>query len=130
MVAEMTSKCPAVLLAVTALLVFGATGARAEGENVGDRQQCIRTSAIDGTPVIDNRTILVKMKGKGLKRIDLANECSGLKIQGGFSYSTSTNDLCISNTLSVLTSGAGSTCMIKQIVTIDEAEAKALMSKR
>lgn len=107
------------------------TAVRAEGENIGDRQQCIPTGWIDSTVVIDNRTILVEMRGKGYKRIDLANNCSGLKLSGGFSYSTSTQDLCTSSTLRVVESGgAGGICVIREIVTIDDQEAKALRAER
>jgi hypothetical protein len=109
--------------------VLAAAAVRAAGENVGDTQQCIHTQYIDQTPVIDNRTILVKMKGKRYKRIDLLNNCSGLKLQGGFGYSTSINQLCTSDPLTVL-EPIGATCLIDKIVTIDEAEAKALMAKR
>lgn len=86
--------------------------------------QCIRLQAIDQTPVIDNKTILVEMKGGTYKRIDLLNRCSGLKIEGGFSHSTSINQLCIQDSLRVLRSGG--ICMIKQIVDITEEEAKEL----
>lgn len=115
--------------AVCATAVFAVGAARAEGENIGDTQQCIRLQYIDETPVIDNKTILVKMKSKGYKRIDLLNNCSGLRIQGGFGYSTSINQLCKSDALKVL-EPIGATCMIDQIVTIDEAEAKALLARR
>src|SRR5687767_13931065 len=74
----------AVVLGLAAALALSTAAARAEGENIGDRQQCIPTGWIDRTIVIDNRTILVEMRGKGHKRIDLANNCSGLKLQGGF----------------------------------------------
>lgn len=129
----MTSRIAKALMAtfaVSAGLVLAAAAARAEGENIGDTQQCIRLQYIDQTPVIDNKTILVKMRGNGgYKRIDLLNNCSGLKIQGGFGYSTSINQLCKSDALKVL-EPIGSTCLIDQIVTIDEAEAKALMAER
>lgn len=114
---------------VLAVGVLAASTVRAAGNEVGDTQQCIRLQYIDETPVIDNKTILVKMKPKGFKRIDLVNKCSGLKLQGGFGFSTSINQLCTSDALHVL-EPVGSTCMIQQIVTIDEAEAKALMAKR
>lgn len=118
------------VLGLVAVVAAGAASSR-EGDSVGERQQCIQTGWIDQTVVIDNRTILVEMKGQGYKRIDLANNCSGLKLQGGFSYSTSTNDLCTSNTLRVVESGgAGSTCVIRDIITIDEQEAKALRAER
>jgi hypothetical protein len=97
------------------------------GESTGKTQQCIRLQDIDQTPVIDNQTILIEMRGNKFKRIDLLNRCSGLKIEGGFSYSTSINQLCIQDTLRVLR--AGTTCMIKQIVDITPEEAQALKDK-
>ncbi len=118
------------ILAAAAAGVLAAGAVRAEGEKVGDTQQCIRLQYIDQTPVIDNKTILVKMKGKGsYKRIDLINNCTGLKIEGGFSHSSSINQLCKSDALRVL-DPIGSTCLIDKIVTIDEAEAKTLLAKK
>jgi hypothetical protein len=123
-----------ILIATFAALSCGvvtAAAVKAEGEKVGETQQCIRLQSIDQTPVIDNKTILVVMKGKtgGYKRIDLVNNCSGLKIEGGFSHSTSINQLCTSDPLRVI-GPVGSTCMIDKIVTIDEAEAKTLLAKK
>jgi len=110
--------------------VLAAAAVKAEGDKIGDTQQCIRLQAIDQTPVIDNKTILVEMKGNGgYKRIDLHHNRSGLKLQGGFSHATSINQLCTSDPLRVL-EPVGSTCMIDKIVTIDEAEAKALLAKK
>ena len=91
-------------------------------------QQCIPLQYINQTPVIDNKTILVEMKGRKFKRIDLVNKCSGLKFEGGFSHSTSTNQLCKQDALKVLRSG--NVCLIKQIVDITQEEAKALKSKK
>ncbi|MFL2769909.1 MAG: hypothetical protein ACJZ9F_02760 [Rhodospirillaceae bacterium] len=118
------------LIAITVTLLstvaFSGTPALA---NDGKEQQCIRLSAIDQTPVIDNRTILVEMKGKGsFKRIDLLNRCSGLKIEGGFGYSTSINKLCKQDRLTVLRSGTP--CMIDKIVDISEEEAEALLDRK
>jgi hypothetical protein len=129
----MTQQLSRYLIAAFAALATGvlvAAAAKAEGENVGDTQMCVRLQYIDQTPVIDNKTILVKMKGRGgYKRIDLVNTCGGLKIQGGFSHSSSINQLCTSDPLRVL-EPIGSTCMIDKIVTIDEAEAKMLLAKK
>ena len=95
----------------------------------GDEQQCIRLTAIDETPVIDNQTILVEMKGNGgYKRIDLLNRCSGLKIEGGFAYSTSINRLCKQDRLTVI--WAGTPCLIDKIVDITEEEADELMDRK
>src|SRR6185295_15598876 len=73
------------------------------GDRPGDRQQCVRLQAIGQTPVIDDRTILIEMRGRGgYKRIDLMNNCVGLKIQGGFSFGTQTQDICTSTGLRVI----------------------------
>ena len=93
----------------------------------GDDQQCIYLSYIDRTPVIDNKTILVELKGNTYRRIDLRNRCGGLKLQGGFRYTTSINKLCKHDPLIVL--GAGNVCMIDNIVDITEEEARALKER-
>jgi hypothetical protein len=103
--------------------------AQAAGENIGDTQMCVQLSRIDSTPVIDNRTILIKMRAaNSYKRIDLVSPCPGLRMANGFSHSTSTGDLCTTDPLRVV-EPVGATCMIKQIVTISPEEAKALQSK-
>jgi hypothetical protein len=121
------------LMAMGILCVTGlaAGGARADGGKVGDTQMCVPLINIDHTQVIDNKTILIEMKGKGkYKRMDLMGSCPGLRMSGGFSHETSINQLCTSDPLHVIeTHGVGATCMIKQIVTIDAAEAKKLQSK-
>lgn len=121
----MTTKSIAAL-AILATTAISVTPALADGHEE-KTQQCIRLQSIDQTPVIDNQTILVEMKGGTYKRIDLLNRCSGLKIEGGFSHSTSINSLCIQDSLRVLRSGG--ICMIKQIVDISEEEAKELKAK-
>ena len=119
---------PSAALTLAAALLLTSTDALAEGENVSDTQRCIRLSRIDQSPTIDSRTILVEMKGGGYKRIDLASSCSGL-IYNGFSFSTSFNTLCTSDSLDVIAAGGG-VCLIDKIVTIDEAEAEVLKAKR
>lgn len=119
-------------LSSTALILIAtanfSVGAQAAGENIGDTQQCIQLSRIDNSPAIDSRTILIEMEGSGgYKRIDLASSCPGL-VFNGFSISTSIDKLCTSDTLTVPDNG-GAVCLIDKIVTIDEAEAKALRAK-
>ena len=103
----------------------------AQGDNVGETQMCIQTNYISSTPVIDQRTILVEMRGagRGYKRIDLMSGCAGLDRSTGFAYETSINRLCVQDSLKVL-EPVGSVCMIDKIVTIDATEAKALLKKR
>ncbi|NKB44655.1 MAG: hypothetical protein GKS03_10305 [Alphaproteobacteria bacterium] len=111
------------------LIIISALPATAEtNDGMEKTQQCIRLQYVDQTPVIDNKTILVEMKGNTYKRIDLRNRCSGLKLEGGFSHSTSINKLCKQDTLRVLRSGGF--CMIDKIVDITEEEAVALKASR
>lgn len=115
-------------IALPAVAIAALAGAPSLAQD-GEEEMCIRLSAIKQTPVIDNQTILVEMKGNGgYKRIDLLNRCSGLKIEGGFGYSTSINQLCKQDGLTVLR--AGTRCIIDKIVDITEEEADALLDKK
>ena len=91
-------------------------------------QQCIKLQNIRSTPVIDDKTILVILRGKKYKRINLLNRCFGLKIEGGFIYSSSINKLCIQDSLKVINSRG--ICMIDNIVNITAEEAKELRTKK
>lgn len=120
-------------VAVLAILAGGflsTTALASDGDNVGDTQMCINSNHISDTPVIDRKTILVKMliPKDGYKRIDLARNCSGLYSGNGFSYDTSLNKLCKQDVLFAIGSG-GSACFIDQIVTIDKAEARRLIEQ-
>jgi len=117
-------------LAGFAVFFAAVTGAvAAQGSKVGETQMCIDTRDIRKTPVIDRRTILVEMRGKGYKRIDLLAGGSGLDQSTGFGFSTSLNKLCVQDGLQVLEAG-GARCMIDKIVTIDDDEARALKARR
>ena len=120
------------LLAAVALVGSGlVTGAvfAAQGDAIGDTQTCLDLGRIDSSPVIDDKTILVKMKAPtSFKRIDLTQPC-GLDTMRPFAHSTTTNQLCKQDTLTVL-DGSRSVCMIKQIVTISADEAKSLEKAR
>ena len=90
-------------------------------------QQCIEMSAVDHTTVIDGQTILVTMKRRAFKRIDLVERCLGLATEQAFSFGMQTYELCRSTPLHVLNGG---TCIIDKIVDIDAVEAKALGAKK
>jgi hypothetical protein len=101
-----------------------------EETSIGDTQMCINSHHIRDTPVIDGKTILVKMRipKDSYKRIDLVRKCAGLHDGRGFAYSTSLNKLCKQDSLVALGSG-GAHCFIDKIVTIDKAEALELMKR-
>ncbi len=115
-------------LALVAMTWSAPTATHAAGEAIGETQRCVHLNRIKSSPVIDDRTILVEMRGRGeYKRIDLTNTCSGLEFSG-FEVRLHQDRLCTSDTVSVRQT-AGAHCGIDKIVTIDEAEAKALRAR-
>ena len=119
-------KKTAVLTAI-AVLATSLTGSVFAADN--PRNTCIPLRSIDQSPVINDTTIVVKLKNSEFKRIDLIVPCSGLKLTGGFSHLTHGDDLCTSSTLHV-NDQMGVTCSIKQIVAISPDEAKTLTAHR
>jgi hypothetical protein len=113
------------LLAATALLPMAAHAA-----DDSTKLSCINLMSVDDTPVINDRTILVKLKAGDVKykRIDLAAPCTGIDFNG-FSHNTSYNELCSSDTLTPRVTGGG-VCKISKIVDISDTEAKELMAHK
>ena len=104
------------------------------GEKMGQPQMCIMSNYIEETPVIDSRTILVRMNpGRGYKRIELASECSSLadgkSPDRGLGFDTTVNRLCVQDTLTAR-EDSGQACVISKIVTIDADEAQELLQRR
>lgn len=117
------------LIALSTVLALGLGSASAFADAVGETHKCVRLTDIMDSPVIDDKTILLKMRGKDdFKRVDMRGSCSGMKFSG-IGHSTPTNELCTSNAITVL-QPVGAACMIERIVTIDKAEADTLLAKR
>ena len=114
---------------VLAAAAAGTVPALARDGKDGKPMVCINLMSMDDSPVINDHTILVKMKGGKVpyKRIDLAGPCSGIDYKG-FAHDTNYNELCSSDTLTSLAEGA--VCKIDQIVDISAADAKELMSHK
>jgi hypothetical protein len=112
------------LLAATTLLPMAAHAAEKSS-----KLECINLMSVDETPVINDHTILVKMKAGDVKykRIDLAAPCTGIDFNG-FSHRTGYNELCSSDTLTPRVTGGG-VCKISHIVDISDNEAQDLMSQ-
>jgi hypothetical protein len=89
---------------------------------------CIPLVNILTASATDDKTILVKLRSAKYKRVDLAGGCPDLTVQG-FSYATSTDDLCETDALRVNQS-AGAVCMIKNIVDITKEDALALQKPK
>lgn len=115
-----------------AALAFGALTAPAMARDAADGKPltCINLMSMGETPVIDERTVLVRMKAgaTNYKRMDLAGPCNGIEYKG-FAHQSNYNELCTSDTLvSIATPGA--VCKIERIVDISDAEAKDLLKNR
>jgi len=121
-------KTSLIAIATVLTLGLGATTAMAAGE-LGATQTCVRLSDIRESPIVDDRTILLKMRGRdSFKRIDMRGRCSGMQFSG-ISHSTPTNELCTTDSIRVL-EPVGAVCMIEKIVNIDKAEADELLARR
>lgn len=120
--------------ALAALGLLAAEPALAQLADKTDRpgatQMCIMSNYIEDTPVIDDRTILVRMNpGRGYKRIDLETDCTTMADGRDLAFDTRINRLCVRDTLNAR-EDSGHACTISRIVTIDAAEAQALMSRK
>lgn len=90
---------------------------------------CVDLSRLRSTKPVDNRTIVVTLRDGGYRKIALAGNCIGLKIQGGFAYETSISKLCPGDIITVL-GGGGDRCGIATITPLESGEAKNLLAKR
>ena len=80
---------------------------------VGKPVNCIRTPEINETRVRGNEAIDFYMKGGKVYRNRLPNGCPQLGFEERFSYKTSTQELCSSDIITVLTGpgiGQGPSC--------------------
>lgn len=113
----------------SALLLASLVTLHSGAASAASRQVCIPLMNIDETPIIDDKTILLKQKGpERYRRINLFGSCPGMKFSG-YAHSTRTNELCSTDTLVVL-EPVGATCTIKDIVDISAAEAEALLRRK
>ena len=108
-----------------------AANAQAADDKSGDKQMCIRSSSIIDSRVVDEQTILLNQGGGRYTRIDLTAPCPGLSAGGrGFTHTTSlTDSFCTTDQIRT-NEPAGPDCIIKQMVSINAADAEALEAKK
>ena len=110
-----------VILGVTAALLTAAVLAPGSAHAALD---CVRESDIQEMPVINDHTIVMKLRGRDrYKRMDLSTPCSGILYEG-FVHTEHGGEFCNVGPLHVLD---GQVCTIKAIVDITPAEAKDLL---
>ena len=68
----------------------------------GDAQRCVTRSSIDRTEIVDDGTILFRMRNGDVYRNVLRHECPTLKSRDQFSYRVNAAQLCRSDVITVL----------------------------
>ena len=76
---------------------------------LGERKMCLDVMRIKETRILDDQTILLETYGGNVYMSRLPAPCVGLRIGGGFSYSTSISKLCKQDIIQVVEHGAGIT---------------------
>jgi hypothetical protein len=103
-----------------------------DGDGASDGvKRCVSLRQIDHTKVIDEVTVLFFLKGGDVMRNDLPRNCPRLMSENTFTYRTSIEQLCDSDTITVLDDvGAGfipgATCGLGEFQPITESEAETL----
>jgi len=89
---------------------------------LGKKESCVEVSRIKETRVLDDQTILFEMRGGAFYLNRLPVKCVGLKISGGFSYSTSFQKLCKQDSIKVIEAGSapGIGCPLGEFVQFKE----------
>ncbi len=110
-------------------LALGALNSGAQAaDTIGETQRCVRLRQIESSPIINDRTILMKMRDNGFKRMDLNGTCSGISWDG-YARSGPEDAICVTDALHVI-GPVGNICTIDKIVNIDAKEAAALQAKK
>jgi hypothetical protein len=125
-----------VALCASALLASSATSS-ADDKDEFDRtpRDCLATTAIDRTQILDDQTILFHMRGKKVFRNYLPKKCPGLKREGRFMYQTTHAQLCDLDMVTVLEEWGGRftpgfTCKLGDFQPITREEAVELTAVR
>ena len=89
---------------------------------LGEKNMCLETVRIRETRILDDQTILFEMFDGTIYINRLLVPCFGLKISGGFNYSTSLDKLCKQDNVRVVETGSnlGSTCMLGDFIQFKE----------
>lgn len=89
----------------------------------GEMENCVSTTRISSTKIIDDATIRFKMKGKKVYLNRLSHKCHGLRMAGGFSYRIPTTQLCRGEIITVLEPvGVGASCALGKFERLDKVE--------
>lgn len=79
------------------------------GPEATPQKRCLQITRIFRSEIVDDRTILFHMRDGAIWKNELPNKCYGLRMQGGFGYTTPLDRLCDLDIIQVL-GGAFSVC--------------------
>jgi hypothetical protein len=102
-----------------------------DDDSAGGVKRCVSLHQIDRTKVVDDDTVLFFLKGGDVVRNDLLRRCPTLMSENTFMYRTSLEQLCNSDTITVLNDVGfgflpGATCGLGDFEPITEDEADTL----
>ena len=98
----------ALLLGCGSLATAPEPPAGTPGANAAPKR-CLQISRIHRSEIVDDSTILFHMRDGAIWRNALPQRCYGLRIQGGFGYTTPLDQLCDLDLIQVL-GGSRSVC--------------------
>lgn len=96
---------------------------------------CVWIPRIDRIRIVDDRSFLVYLRGKKIYLNQLSHRCPGMRPGKTFMYRTSLSKLCHYDTITLLDNHGfgfhrGASCGLGKFEEIDQAQAKALVSKK
>jgi hypothetical protein len=125
----MTMRFPALLLAAPLALAACAKEEPRTAQPMvpaGPPVNCVQTSQIRSTSVLDDQTIDFRMRNGQVMRNTLPSRCPGLGFSRAFSYRTTVGQLCNVDIITVVNQGGGprtgASCGLGQFVPVKPAE--------
>jgi hypothetical protein len=113
-----------ITISALALLLFStlfASSVFAESQAdkyLGERKMCLDITKIKDTQILDDQTILFETYGGVVYISRLPILCDGLRVAGGFSYSTAISKLCKQDIIEIVDEGPfnGSACGLGEFI--------------
>jgi len=104
------------------LFTFNVNAETKAEKYLGQKEMCLETIRIKETSVLDNQTILFEMRDGSIYINRLPAASPGLKIAGGFQYSTSIAKLCKQDSIKTVSPGSApaSTAMLGDFIKFKE----------
>ncbi|MFT4613708.1 MAG: hypothetical protein ACI9NT_000849 [Bacteroidia bacterium] len=118
------------ILACAMLLLALPLSAEEAKDAAMEDERCISSTRIDNTEILDDRTIVFHMLGKGIYLNKLPHRCPSMRRHSTIAYKTQTSQLCRVDSITLLqTAGGlsrGPTCGLGMFTPITKDELKAL----